>query len=852
MSDLINIMNQSINVVNDYSNEKIIYDTIVNPSINLAYRNPIIITEFNTNKVESKLVPIIQNCRELDILYEILSENNVSCSGLNLRYCIDKNILQIIEGYEKMGNLLRYTPILTKKKLKYFCGQNANVMFDLTIYNKESINNLSKKYLNLLLNLASRMKITNSLKDLIFNKQKISINDASACGEINSILVPYVVELLGSRILTIINLRDLFEFQQSKYFYKQINSLLYIQIVQYFNEINLQNGVNYKKSDFINTIINIIDYTENLLSLYTYCKPDVIKILSSLNVIQDVELFWELFSNVINKNIKIKDFCLMELTKIIFSKITSNPKYLTTFIKTFLPCLTYPNQSSKIPALLSNNCDIVYQYFKNVNLNIEDPNILEELVNYINSRYKFNQNSNNIKDVKLLNNLLYVQSDAQQVICDLLQKNLVWIIKRKLIKIYKLDSDEQMYLELLLHLQSCGNNTNEILKEIEKVLKLCSCNSKTQSDILENDYIKNDIILLEKILLHLYYLTQLCQIPSMRPCSTCLDKNIKLCTTEYKNYIKNIKKEDNNDEIQRVTNEFLPKLFSIINNNNLLIPIYDNFASELDATKLFIETFLLHPKLHINKCSERFHFLFSKFKPEMINIITKYENEGFNLLPKIITYLFSFADKSNYKGIILAIQDCKRLYNDNIKHDEGNYQGNHIVHELFGMYYKVFGKDNLYVSDDLRKDFQQSIEKFSDLKAKINLGANDQSENKEIDISLYEYAKLYVNHLENNKERLEFDFDEELIREVQGAQGAQVLHVSSKNVNPNNSGLKTSFQFLARKINNFVNTNNNCVRVNIPEKILKTLPNLEIPFYFTDFCVVAAFGFLGLYLFTKK
>jgi len=329
-----NIMSNSINIMNDYSNDKIIYDTIINPDINLAYCNPIIVTNFVKNNIKQELVPIIQNCRELDILYNILAENNISYFDIKLTYCVDKNILRIIEGYEKMGNLPRYIPVLTKKKLKYF-SKHFRAELDLTIYNKESINGLPGKYLEMLLKIAtSTPTISKQFKDNIFNGHKL-------LGEETFIF--HVIDLLGTSILTSVNFENLGNFRLSNAcLYDKIISSLCEKTREYFNEKSLQTSIGRNNNDSIRVIFNIVSYIEKILNERVLCSNEIGKILNNLNVVQDIELFWQLFLKIVDKKIKMNEKCLLELFNITISKISSDPEYLTSFVRnmnTFKPFL---------------------------------------------------------------------------------------------------------------------------------------------------------------------------------------------------------------------------------------------------------------------------------------------------------------------------------------------------------------------------------------------------------------------------------------------------------------------------------------------------------------------------------
>lgn len=523
------------------NNYNLLDNIIFHPNTILAYKNPIIVVEFNQKDHSETVINDIKNCRELDVLYDILAQNNIDTKKLALTYYINVDayaLINQIPQINKFTPVTQFTPILNNEKLKYFNSNACKGLFvDLSIYSEESINGLNQKGLKRLLFLASK-KITEKEFNITFNKDIIEKNTTEKSDNNNNNNNQYltqfvhILNLIGIRIITDDLLDELVRAISDlpNKIREKIHEVLKNIIIQLCTGINAGICNQISDSDALALIIRVINFANKTTKYHNY--DTLIITWDSLNI--NNKIFLELFKNVFKILIKLNQNIVNVVIKLVMSKIIEDDMLLQEFITEYL------NKSPQ-------NChDEVYKCLINKKCQVQNIKIIENLIEFVDTmltkkcviRNSFTVSNKN-KYKEIFRNYYYSQNDSKEVFFSLLSydkfKRVNLFIKKELIKIYGLKENKEEYLNLLLNLNGVNGSFEQ---EIINVIGLNNCDLSFKECIkFEN----HDIILpgIQNNLTLELLICFLCEMYTKRGlkyCETCLEKSIDYYFTNLKKY----------------------------------------------------------------------------------------------------------------------------------------------------------------------------------------------------------------------------------------------------------------------------------------------------------------------------
>lgn len=743
------------------------------PQTNKAYCNPIIVTGFQEVGLSQKVIDSIRKCRELDSLYDILTENNIDTTKISLDYHINKDIQEIIN----QNNWPRYTPYLNSKKIKYLTSRPTSAVIDMTIYNAESIINPRKKDLERLLSMISR-QISSFAYHRIFDKSKCQQIVQNHNGFYK--YTGHILELIGTNIITHDLLKNLYKIISNNHNnptdLSTINVFLGFQIIKFCEYINSS----YDRIPLDNFVVNIASILNFLNKVKGYNTFKNTEIITNLSGIQDNRLFLKLFTlcktdprNHLDAN--------YDIIKLIMKRIMSDGTLLHEFITEHLDD---SNNNLKImyryaPGEINYHKEInklVYECLCTSYLEVFDINTVKCLFLYAESR---NKQSMEYKILLQCYKYKSVNGDGattQEIIklCQENRKNLSDKVIRDIVKIYHINTNICSYTAFLLNLQNNLNNmhSSKLHQDLINILHLNDCAeiktcnkfrtdnfdsvnilNSINSNIIDNfEQLKSVSLYCCSLLLNHYENNRIAIY-----CDACLLNAIEYFSHHLRQYLLNQQQEQQNAYINSTIYSYLVALFKLISASysknplnkeskyGLLVRLSYELSKNVCNKLEFIE--LIFDECLINQ-PNFYKLLKSLFNNSMKEIVTFSGKNNDTFLRRSVSVILK---NSSPLYLVQRIKKVDELVNAYLKEfgNEGQEEiGNFVIECLIETFYNLSQECN-----NLMKliNFSNCLDLLSsDIKPKIMINYKYATVNFQV------YASIHIENCYKNHKDKEF------------------------------------------------------------------------------------------------
>jgi hypothetical protein len=751
-------------------NENIFSNVIFfHPETNKAYCNPIIVTSFQEVGLNQKVIDSIRKCRELDSLYDILTENNIDTTKISLDYQINKDIQEIIN----QNNWPRYTPYLNSKKIKYLTSRPTNTLIDMTIYNADSIINPRKKDLERLLSMISRQMSTFAY-NRIFDKNKCQyiVQNHIAFYKYTS----HILELIGTNIITHDLLKNLYTIITNNHNNQSdlsaINVFLGFQIIKFCEYINNS----YDRIPLDNFVVNIASILNFLNKVKGYNTFKNTEIITNLSGIQDNRLFLKLFTLCKTDPQSHLD-ANYDIIKLIMKRIMSDGTLLHEFITEHLG---NSNNNIKImyrysPGAINYDKEInklVYECLCTSYLEVFDINTIKCLFLYAESRNKQSMEYKKLLQCYKYKSINGGDATTQEIIklCQGSRENLSNKVIRDIVKIYLINTNVCSYTAFLLNLQNNLNDmySSKLHQDLINILHLNDCteiktcdkflvknfdsinilNSINSNIIDDFEQLKSVSLYCCSLLLNHYEKNRIATY-----CDTCLLNAIEYFFHHLKQYLLNQQQQQQqNAYINSTMYSYLVVLFKLIsasyskNPSNkeskygllvrLSYELSKNVCNKLEFIELIFDECLISqpdfPKL-----------LKSLFNGSMKEIVTFGGKNNDTFLRRSVSVILK---NSSPLYLVQRIRKVNELVNAYLKEfgNEGQEEiGNFVIECLIATFYNLSQENNNLMQ---LVNFNHCLDLLSlDIKPKIMINYEYATVNFQVYASIH-IENCYKNH----------------------------------------------------------------------------------------------------------